>query len=474
MGIMNPEPEGRNDLGSLEMFNERLNYKQYAFTPFDPIPIDMIYEKPFYGKVDKEGHTIYPTEINMEQLPGPGLLLAHDFVAKAYLQLKDVVEFNVRTRSTRFDDLFPNGFAPKAAMKNFHELYQNHFVDTVYDIFINNYIMATTRKRQVRTFADFVEQFVGFCHHMRDVFPVSKTAFIMSPLCPNAISGLIIEVEKLAIDDDEQKYDGWISKPSFREYVKLASSFGFYVDKNCPWRLAANMDHPIMIEKFMKPFGTSYADGSVFRDYFYRSEYYSYEDFKSRMWYAYKDLLTSGDTTTFGLISSVKNCGGPLWADVASGNFKTTWKEGFLETISDNFDGEFQKQYPDSFFLPYYFRMRLSESHKDLNSRHHRAKIKKILNINKRKGIEKAIDIIALSTMQSDIYEPKKKATLPQRIKYFGKNITSGLHSYKERDKVETIYDLDMDRSKAPKSFDDYDNEVETDSHELLHSEGDH
>ena len=433
---MSPPPEGKNDLANPDMFNQRLNYKQNSFSLFDPIPLDMIYEKPFYGKVNKEGHTIYPTEINMEQLPGPGLILTHDFMASAFFHLKNAVEFNIRSKSKRFANLFPNGFSPKSATKNFHNLYHNHFVNTVFDPFLNNYISDPDRKRQVRTFDDFVESYVSYAHDVRDILPVSKTGFIMSSLCPHAISGLIIEVEGLVKDDDNAKYEGYISKPSFSEYVKLVSSFGFYVDKNCPWRIAANLDHPTMTEKYLPSFGTSYDDGKIFEDYFLRSEYFSYEDFKSRMWYAYQELLSDADTTSFGILSSVKNCYSPAWADLGSRKFKTFWQEGFLESISEDYDGDFKNEYPDSFFLPYYFRIRLSECGKVLNARQFKVKLTKILKVNKMRGIEHALDFMENMTKQSSIYMASEKSTYPRPIKYFGKNITSGLHSYESYDKV--------------------------------------
>jgi len=433
---MSPSPQGKNDLINPAMFEERLNYKQNSFSIYEPIPLDMIYEKPFYGKVDNKGRTIYPTEINMEQLPGPGLIMTHDFVAKAFFHLKDMVEYNVRSKSRRFVDLFPNGFSPKSATKNFHKLYQDHFVDTVYDPFINNYLADLDRKRKVATFADFVKSYVDYSREVKNIFPVTKTGFIMSHDCPHAISGLIIEMEGISKDDDSLKYEGYISKPSFTEYVKLVSSFGFYVDKNCPWRIAVNLDHPRMTEKYMPSFGTSYEDGRVFDDYFLRSEYFSYEDFKSRMWYAYQDLLADVETTSFGIVNKVKNCFSPAWADLESRNYKTYSQEGFLQSISEDYDGAFQEQYPDSFFLPHYFKIRLAEGGKNLSSRQYNAKLNKILKVNKMRGIEAALDLMDHTTNQSKIYLENKKSKYPRKIKYFGKNITSGLHSYKGYDKV--------------------------------------
>ena len=439
--------EAKNNLSNPQMFEERLDYKQKAFTIYDPVPLDMIYEKPFYGKVDKEGRSIYPTEINMTQLPGQGLLLLHDFATKAFVDLKGVIDFNIRTKTQRFANLFPNGFVPRSATKSMHKLYQEHFVDNVYDTFINDYVIAS-RKSRIRTFPDFVKEFVNYTSTIKNIFPVSRTGFIMSPFCPHAISGLIVEIADMAMDDDTIKDDEYLSKEAFTDYARLAAAFGFYVDKNCPWRLAVNVDHPVTAN-YMAAFGTSYKDGAVFKDYFYRSEFYSYDDFKARMWYAYKSMVLDADTTWFGILHTIKNCAPPTWADVASGQFKTIPKEGFLEDVSDDFDNDFQKNYPDSFFLPYYFNIRLIESQKEFTARQHQVKLKKILRANSKKGIEKALELLEGFTQQSNIYVTKDGAPYPRRIKYFGKSVTSGLHSYEEPVKV-TLYGEVEDESAEP------------------------
>jgi hypothetical protein len=436
VGTIFPNPEGKNDLNSKDMFEERLRYKRLSFNSYDPVPLDMIYEKPFYGKVDFSGYTIYPTEINMEQLPGAGLQMVHDFVHAAFVDFRNDCKWHMNGNTARFSDLFANGLTPKSATKNVHRLYQDHFVKSVYEPFINNYMIGSGRMKRVQTFQQFVESFVSYAAEVKDVLPVTRTGFIMSPLCPHAISGLIIDLETIARDDDNVKYENYISKPEFRDYVRLAASYGFYVDKNCPWRLAVNLDHPRMTQKYMPSFGTSYEDGAVFNDYFLRSEFFSYDDFKVRMWRAYQQLLVDADTTSGALITAVKNCYSPHWADIASINFKTTVQEGFLQTISEDFEGDFQTQFPDEFFLPFYFKIRLSESNKRMNIRKYKVKINNILKANKIKGLQYALDLMERMIMPSEIYVANKNQTYPRRIEYFGKNITSGLHSYKGYDNV--------------------------------------
>ena len=126
-----------------------------------------------------------------------------------------------------------------------------------------------------------------------------------------------------------------------------------------------------------------------------------------------------------------------MWADLSSHSYRTVWKEGALEQIPESFE-LFELQYRDSFVLPHYFNIRLSESMIKLNARQYKIKLKKILQINKIKGIEKAIEIIEEITRQSKIYLPNDNSysLFPRKIKYFGKSTNSGLYSYMGSDNM--------------------------------------
>lgn len=429
---INPPLEGSNELENPDMFMQRLNYKRLPYIyQIDPIPLDMIYEKPFYGKVDVYGNTVYPSEIDMVQIPGDGLVMVHDFVAAAFRDLKRFID-----QERYFTDLF-SSYIPKAATRNFHKLYQDHFVDNVYDVFINDYVLDSPDvNRKIKSFDDFVKEFVSFSKLMLDQFPITKTAFIMSTQCPHSISGLIIDLENGPMDDDANKYENFISKNSFDQYIKVVTTFGFFIDKNVPWRIAVNFGHP-KTKNYMQSFGTSIKNNAVFDDYFYRAEYYSYEDFKSRMWNGYQMLILDSDTSSWGIQYEVRNCIKTTWNDMANNVFKTVGTKKDRKGISAEYDGQFQVDYPDSFFLPHYFKIRAAESNLNYHNRKMKSNIKKILDIYKTFGIDRAIENIEKITQQSRIYvyNDKDKA-VPHKIKYFGNSTSSGLYSYLEPDKI--------------------------------------
>jgi len=434
MGYIDPPPYGINSLKQPFLFEQRLLYKQKSFSRlFDPIPLDVIYEKPFYGKVDVHGTPIYPSEVNMTQLPGDGLILVLDFVAAAFNDFKAFIDKGLMSRQRVFNDLF-SSFLPKSGLKSVHQLYQDHFVNNVFNVFSNKYLNVAKINKKVKNFDNFVTEFIHFAHLMVDQFPITKTGFIVSPLCTNAISGLFIELENLPPDNDIIKYTRFLSRPSFNRYLKTAAFYGFYVDKNIPWRLAANMDSQ-PIKDYMARFGTSLDNNEIFSSYFYKSEYFSYESMKARLWNMYATLIVNPTSATYGTIYEIKNCPVAVWNDVGSNSYNTKIKEGMREGISLNFDEEFTKQYSDEYFLPIYLKLRLAESNIKYNKRQLTSAIKRTLDFYRAYGIEAAANHIGKIAMRTNIYKKipiDKKA--PYRIKYFGGGTPSGLHSYEASD----------------------------------------
>jgi hypothetical protein len=267
---------------------------------------------------------------------------------------------------------------------------------------------------------------------MSDQFPITKAGYIVSPRCPNAISGLFIELQRLPYDNDLVKYDQFISRPSFNRYLKAAAWFGFYVDKNVPWRIAANMDSPPMIE-YMERYGVHIEDNSVFKSYFYESEYFSYESIKSRLWNLYASLIVNPSSKTYGTTYEINNCTYATWNNVDGNRYQTTISDGYREEISLDYENEFKKEYTDEYFLPVYLRIRLAESGIKYRPRQLISATKNILDRYKALGIHAAISYLGSLVEKTNIYEkiPIDKKP-PYKIKYFGKSTSSGLYSYEK------------------------------------------
>ena len=418
-------PIGKNTLSNPSLFEQRKLYKNKSF-PYGNgrfVPIDMLYEKPFYGKVDIYGVPVYPSESYMKQLPSDGLLTALNFVVDAFLDMKAFMDFN--TNKTNLGDLFPV-FVPRGTTQNFHDLYHNHFTQVIFETFINDYLTYDRSKNKIQTFTDFTEEFIKYVSLMVQQFPISKTNFLTSYYCPNNISGLVVELQTDDFGNDGFIYEKYLSHPAFEKYVSVAASFGFYVDKNAPWRLVANLDSPIMTQ-YMSAYGIKLENNSLFSNFFYKVDYFDYESIKRYIYNMYRVFLI--DNRKY-YEHHIKNCVLVTWQSSIDNQYSTSKKYFSREIVPPTYE-EFLNLYGDDFFLEIYFKIRMLESGQKITGNKFKKELKKILTFLKPFGVKGSVSHISTLTKQTKIYyKPRVNQSAPYKIKYFGEKTISGLYAY--------------------------------------------
>ena len=288
-------PAANNTLSSLDLFLQRKIYKDQVFPKWGARPLDMWYEKPYYGKVDIYGNPVYPSEAYYKKIKSTNIF-ALNFVVDAFEDLKLYLSKALNAGRINKDDFrsMLHTFKPITAAANVHTLYHSHFSDVIYNAYVNVYI-DTFARGKIQNFADFAYYFVQFAKDARNEVPITKTSFITSGICPNNISGLTIEMRSLKNDEDYAKYQLFLDNDFFSEYREAANSFGFYIDKNAPWRLVANLASDRM-KQYMSRYGITIADNGLFDTYFYRSRTYDYLGFRNYLYESYNSFISSHPT----------------------------------------------------------------------------------------------------------------------------------------------------------------------------------
>ena len=426
-------PLGNNGLRNPALFEQRKFYKNKVFSnPYLPTPLDILYEKPFYGKVDVYGNPVYPSETYMKQLPGEGFITALNFVVDAFTDLKSFLDYAISGQRTVVSDLFKT-FVPKGSTNNFHDLYHNHFVVVVFELFVNEYLSFPQIKVKIKTFKDFVNHFVNFCDEMALDFPITKTGFATSTLCPNNISGLFINLADEQFGDDFVNYNKFISNPGFEKYVNAAASYGFYVNKNAPWQIVMNLDSPKATE-YMLPYGISLDDNSLFSTYFYKTEYSDYESIKRYLYNSYRIFLMGNE---YYEENKTSNYIVAFWDEVTAAKYKTLSTKLAREKIPDTYE-EFEKNYGDQMLLEAYLRIRLREAGMKFSRKRIKSEMRKMRDYTKVFGIKGATAHVTTLTKQTKIYEkPPTDEKYPYKIKYFGNKTISGLHAHEFYDTMD-------------------------------------
>ena len=251
-------PMGRNIAPLKINFYQRqkyrtANYFDAASNPL-PNPLDMLYDKVFYGKVDRFQNAILPKRDSslLKHASTQENVVAFDFVADAFFLLKR--NLKIAGDSGGIERLQTNLFQIDAVRgwRNQTEPYKIAFERFIRSY--SSYLMDLDKKEfnKIITFSDYIGAMLNFL--LSDIWgpsvrPITLTSFVLSPSSsPVSLSGLGLEIDQRPFDDDLGKYTEYIQDVNFSYYVRAARKFGFYVDRNGPWRLMADPLSPPMVD----------------------------------------------------------------------------------------------------------------------------------------------------------------------------------------------------------------------------------
>jgi hypothetical protein len=255
----------KNEIDAKSAYYARSEYKEGSVIASRARHIDLWYSKSLYGKINILGDAVINLEEStLKSLPGADQpIFAIDFVADAFEDFRDYYINGITNRLVESTIGPIKEIRPLRAWENVHTLYSEH-LDEMKDYFIETYLIPNNDKIvDVKDVFRYCEKF--FYNHAKD-FPLTFSAFILSTNCPTHTSGLLIELPagSNAHGDDELK-TSILQASSFEKFAAVATRFGFFVDKNAPWSLVANIGSPIMRE-YMKPYGLERPE-NYFKEY---------------------------------------------------------------------------------------------------------------------------------------------------------------------------------------------------------------
>jgi hypothetical protein len=238
-------------------FYNKEYYKKYVLSQRNIKTLDMWSDRTLYGRVDEHQDAVYMTNDNLQDklkrldvgvTPGTRPLYVLNFVSDAFTALRNYV-----MRANSAGKITPNTIfsqIPAArGYSNFTGFFDSH-VGGVYSAFMQ-YLLAQNRKNEIVGFKDYVTYFVKFLDTYPGILPITRSGFITSKYCPPYVSGLIIDLY-LADFNDDAKRAACVGDLNFTFFQRAANHYGFYIDKNAPWRLIANVSSRGM-QNFMSP-----------------------------------------------------------------------------------------------------------------------------------------------------------------------------------------------------------------------------
>lgn len=241
-------PAATNSLNSLGTFIQRENYKNNIYPKTAPEPIDLWYEKPLYGKINHQGVCSVLSEGFLKQFrtKGDNAVFGINFVVDAFEDFNKfyrnaVLHGKINTQNSELIELIP-----ASGWRSANELY-SEYINSIYKVFSKVFLADKNRGNKITNFDTFMKYFIEFVEIVSPTYPLSKSSFIRSRFCPIDVSGMSISIKDENHALDNKKYTSFLQDNNFSFYSFTAQKFGFFVDKNAPWRLVANLDSPAML-----------------------------------------------------------------------------------------------------------------------------------------------------------------------------------------------------------------------------------
>lgn len=267
-------PRGSNGLSSYAAYYQRLLYREEIYPDVNYRPLDLWYDKVYYGRIDRKQNTILPNSKNLKQLR-PGMF-ALDHVVDQFFAFQEKMRFALNSGVCLLDgnSLITAPVAKKAYVNPIPSY--NAYLNSIFSTFTSRFQRDTNQITNFDTFASLMMDFLMEASHF---VPITLTNYLLGDLGSIFNTGIVIALDVADPGDDNYKYENWVSDPNFDFYVTAAKKYGFIVEKNIPWLMVADLFSEQTVESLL-----NYKDSNGYpiteENYF---DYYFYKTFTTDM-----------------------------------------------------------------------------------------------------------------------------------------------------------------------------------------------
>jgi hypothetical protein len=389
-------PLGANDLGSEEAFYERKKYKDAPYFLDLPVPLKSWYDKLYFGRVDtiqngilvKNG-MVNPPGIMKKIETKTGNVFVLNFVADAFADLrahlKRVSTVGIINQNSLYNDIVPvEGYGDYTSrFKNLNKIWGSRLTTR-----INSKKQIADR---VLDFKTYMKALLNYMSSKVNDMPLTLSGYAVSNFASPMVSGLAVTLATENYGDDAVKFHKYILDPNFTYFVEAARKYGFYVDRNAPWKLIADpLSEPMLgylshykyplMEEIVDPSDpaspTSVNKENFFSAYYrktYLSDVAELQNTLLNMYNAFVDDYPRIVKETTGTTQCPPRSKGAGYKEIIS---RHTTNIATLET------------YGDLYWLNIYFKIRIQEA--NLEYPHYKQKFNQVAQIYKVYGLERA------------------------------------------------------------------------------------
>lgn len=312
------------------------------------IPFSDSYKKnALYGFIDLEGDAIQPVDIlsNFKSFGNDRERqnIIQDFAADAFLNMRLFLNNALLSQKMVESTVYKN-LQVYSGYEDFDRLYRNHHYLLAQE-FKSNSIENNVNNSKIKDHKNFISAYTKFLKNKIDFLPITKSQSMIFYNFFTLPSGLVFDIAKDSYDNDEIKFNKYLTDQGFQIFSEACLRFGFNIDKNIPWRLNANLNSPSMLP-YMEKYGISNIK-NLFRLRYKKIFFDDLEELKNAYYRAYIIFLNNNASYE------------PSYKELYSGT------PIYFERKSVTYQ-EFIKDYPDQFWIRVYAYFKNYETKKNL------------------------------------------------------------------------------------------------------------
>lgn len=351
-------------------FNEYVLPKEYY-----PYQFDGWNDKKKYGIVDNKNNIIYPKQSYLKTYTN-NLGAQHKnllFVADAFREFKkyneDLLKKNKISNTSVFFRM--NVQESTADVPNLYF----KFLESLYIIFKNNFLLYDV-KNEIKNIDSFIPYFITFIKYVTKIVPINRSKFIGSQRMPASINGLRISVDNPGDNLDIRLIaNKYIANPQFDLFIENAGRFGFYVDKNVPWTIVADLESPAM-KKYSQIYNLHTTD-QILDTCYHKAYLVDMESLINVLLIFWNNYVKST-----GVSTNARTVGSCSKIFIESNKLNQLTVENF------------ERSYDKNWQLRFYFYTRILEEKLDLSQAKFEIFFSECISINKIYGLEKSLEYI--------------------------------------------------------------------------------
>ena len=367
-------PEGENAMPPREAYAARKMYKDVPYFIDLPNPLRSLYEKLYFGRVDtfQNGILIKCDSSLLKQINSRGdSVFALNFVADAFTDLRDHMR-RVGDHGLLNAESFYYNLSPMNGL----ERMQNRFTKfyKLWSDVMGAQINSDAHKRQkVVDFRTYVEAVLSYMAARLLALPLTTTGFVVSNASTPMMSGISIEMAATDYAVDRPKVKNYILDPNFRYFVRAARKYGFYVDRNGPWKLVADPFSSPMLA-YMSAYDVT--KDTFFSTYYDRTWTLDYDHLQKSLKAMYNQFVVEHPTVVIKSFGTVGCPGGEVI------------EKKVRRRVTDQMIAELG----DIYWLDLYFRIRALETNTKFTN--YSERFQTMTDVYRAVGREKAVKFI--------------------------------------------------------------------------------